>query len=305
VILMFRALYATSRVVPLRWLLPLGSGVGNLGYVISKRYRGVALKNLKIAYGDELSEADRRRIARAVFRNFGKAVIEFPYIASKSPDQIRKIALLEEADRERVDQGLAEGRGLLLISAHFGNFELMIRRLVIEGYSTSVVARNDDNTAFAKVVNGIREGAGYNVFGRGNAARPIIRHLRNGGLLGMLPDQKSEDTFVPFFGQLSGTVAGPAVLSLRTGAPLLPAFCIRQPDDTHKIIVLDAFHTKYTGDVDADTERIMTEVNRIIESFIRQYPDQWLWLHDRWKVVPPPEVAAAWEAKGQAPSSAC
>jgi KDO2-lipid IV(A) lauroyltransferase len=147
------------------------------------------------------------------------------------------------------------------------------------------------------VVNDIRKNGGYEVLGRGNAAKPVIQRLKAGKVVAMLPDQKSEDVWVPFFGRLSGTVAGPAIIALRTGAPLVPCFCVRQPDDTHRIVVMPEIDTTATGDQQADVERIMTEVNAAIESVVRKYPDQWLWLHDRWRDQAPPEVAAKWALK--------
>lgn len=304
VVLSFRGLVKAARVVPLRAMLSFGSAIGTLGYVLSKRYRSVAYKNLTIAYGDTLTPAERRRLTIGVFRHFGKAVVEFPYIAAMSPDQFRQITTLDEADKSRIDRALAGGRGVVAFSAHIGNFELMARRFSVEGYRFMVVVRNDQNQDFAQAVNDLRQNGGYEVIGRGEAARPILKHLKNGGVVGVLSDQRSDDMAAPFFGRLSGTVAGPAVLALRTGAPLLPMFCIRLPDDTHKLIVMDPIYAEPTGDSDADVLRVMTEVNAVIERMVRAYPEQWLWLHDRWKEPVPPPIARS-EVKEHMPSSVC
>lgn len=305
VVLAIRSLAAVARILPLSIMLPVGSALGTLGYALSKRYRSVAERNLKIAYGEEMSAVERRRLTRAVFRNFGKAVIEFPYVCALSPQALLKITLLEDEDRARVDRALAQGRGVVAFSAHLGNFELMARRFVVDGYRFMVVVRNDPNATFTKTVNEIRSTGGYDVIGRGDAARPILKHLKNGGIVGILSDQRSGDLAAPFFGRPSGTVAGPAVLALKTGAPLLPIFCIRLPDDTHKLIVMDPINAESTGDYNADILRVMTQVNTIMEEVIRRYPDQWLWLHDRWKIRPGENVIARQETKGQVPSSAC
>ena len=114
-----------------------------------------------------------------------------------------------------------------------------------------------------------------------------MQRLRGNGIVAIVPDQKSEDVFVPFFGRLAGTVAGPAVLSLKTGAGILPMFCPRQPDGTYRVVILPEIDPTPTGDTDADIRRIMAEITRVIEDIVRQYPDQWLWLHDRWRVPPP------------------
>jgi KDO2-lipid IV(A) lauroyltransferase len=305
VLFFFKILLFFAKIVPLRMMLPVGSALGDLGYLLSKRYRRVALKNLKIAYGDELDEAGRRRIARAVFRNFGKAVIEFPYIGVMPPDKIRQMVHIDAEDRRKIDEALAGGCGAIVFSSHIGNFELMARSLAFEGYRFTAVVRNDQNEAFARTINELRSNGGYGVIGRGDSVRQILKHLKSGGVIGILADQAANDLFVPFFGRLSGTVAGPAVLALRSNARLLPIFCIRQPNDTHKILVMDAFKPSDVGGPDGDPKRVMAEVNRIIELVIRQYPEQWLWLHDRWKVVPPEEAVREWETKGQVQSSAC
>jgi KDO2-lipid IV(A) lauroyltransferase len=186
----------------------------------------------------------------------------------------------------------------VVISGHFGNFELMARRLVLAGFRFSVVVRNDGNPAIADALNGVRKQAGYDVIGRGET-RGLLRRLRSATneVIGMLPDQKSDDIFVPFFGELCGTVAGPAVVALKTGSPIIPIFCVRMANDTHRIEVGAPIEPENTGDKAGDVERLMTRINLEIEKMVRSYPDQWLWLHDRWRVRPSAEVAARWAAK--------
>jgi KDO2-lipid IV(A) lauroyltransferase len=113
-----------------------------------------------------------------------------------------------------------------------------------------------------------------------------VQKLREGGLVAILPDQKSDDVFVPFFGKTAGTVAGPAILALKTGAPIVPFFCPRLPNGTFRMVVGDEIDTHTTGDQTADVERIMTDINLAVEKIVREYPDQWLWLHDRWLIRP-------------------
>ncbi|MDR3706887.1 MAG: lysophospholipid acyltransferase family protein [Capsulimonadaceae bacterium] len=287
-----------ARIVPLKAMLPFASSLGRLGFRLSKRYREVGLKNLGIAYGDSLSEAEKLKIIERVFRNFAKAAIaEFPYVGSMSADAVRKLVTISPEDEEYLWSMHREGKGILFITGHFGNFELAAKRIAIEGLKLSVVARMDRNAVMADLFNGIRQDGGYQVLGRGNAAKDVIKALKRGEIVAMLPDQKSEDCWVPFFGRLAGTVAGPAIMALRTGAPLIPCFCVRQPDDTHHILALPRIDATSTGDQHADVERIMTDVNAAIEKAVRMYPDQWLWLHDRWRVTPPAEVVEKWAQK--------
>lgn len=121
---------------------------------------------------------------------------------------------------------------------------------------------------------------GMTVLSRGDSARPILKKLKHQEVVGILPDQNSDESYVPFFGKPCGTVLGPAVLHMRTGAPLLPAYCVRLAPGKYKTIVLEAIDLENRCD---SPEELMTQVNAALESVIRQYPEQWLWMHDRWK----------------------
>jgi KDO2-lipid IV(A) lauroyltransferase len=294
----FRTMYIAARIVPFSVMIAFGRGLGVFAYRVDRRYRKVALKNLTIAYGNTMSMAEKLRIVRGVFVGFAKSSMEFVAVSHMKPDAICRLCYLDPADKARIDESLGRGKGLVVISGHFGNFELMARRLVLAGFRFSVVVRNDGNPAIADALNGVRKQAGYDVIGRGET-RGLLRRLRSATneVIGMLPDQKSDDIFVPFFGELCGTVAGPAVVALKTGSPIIPIFCVRMANDTHRIEVGAPIEPENTGDKAGDVERLMTRINLEIEKMVRSYPDQWLWLHDRWRVRPSAEVAARWAAK--------
>ena len=282
---LFRALLRVLRVVPWSVAGGWGEALGGLGYRLSARYRRVADGNLRHAYGDALSEGERRLLIRRVFESFGRSLMEFLKAPSMSPAQIKTIVRADSY--AHVEAVLARGKGMILLAAHFGNWELLARRAALEGYEFAVVARQSHDPEFNKITDSIRENGGYLVLPRGGSPRAILQRLRGNGIVAILPDQKSEDVFVPFFGRLAGTVAGPAVLSLKTGAGIVPMFCPRQPDGTYRVEILPEIDTTSTGDTEADTHRIMADVTRVIEDMVRRYPDQWLWLHDRWRVPPP------------------
>ena len=133
-------------------------------------------------------------------------------------------------------------------------------------------------------MRGLREqNGGVTVARKGGPVRELLAILKRGDALGLLPDQNSGDLFAPFFGVPAGTVAGPATLALHTGAAIIPTYCVRLPDDRYRLMILPPIDTTATGDREADARRIMTDVNAALESVIRQYPDQWLWIHNRWK----------------------
>jgi len=262
-----------------------GEWVGALGYRVSARYRGVADANLRRAFGEALSDADRRALIRRVFQNFGRmALVEFLKAPHLTPQSLRRLVRVEGEGYAPVEALLARGRGMILVTAHFGNWELLARRAALEGYKVLVVARQSEDPAFNAITDRLRENGGYTVHPRGASPRALLQQLRRNDIVAILPDQKSEDVFVPFFGHAAGTVTGPAVLALKTGAPILPMFCPLQPDGTYRMELLPEIDTTPTGDVEADTRRIMAEITLAIEDMVRRYPDQWLWMHDRWRM---------------------
>jgi KDO2-lipid IV(A) lauroyltransferase len=257
--------------------------MGALAYRLSARYRNVADKNLRNAFGDSLTPRERQALIKRVFQNFARAtLVEFLKAPALTPDNLRRMVRCESW--APVDALLARGKGLITITAHFGNWELLARRAALEGYQVVVVARRSGDAAFDEITDQLRQNGGYTVHPRGGSPKVLLQQLRRNGIIAILPDQKSEDVFVPFFGRAAGTVAGPAVLALKTGAPILPMFCPRQPDGLYCVEFGPQIDTAPTGNADADAERIMADINASIENVVRRYPDQWLWLHDRWRM---------------------
>jgi KDO2-lipid IV(A) lauroyltransferase len=157
-----------------------------------------------------------------------------------------------------------------------------------------VVAREPEDPLFGAYVRRMRESAGFAVLGKGSSARELLAVLRRGEMISLLPDQNSGDLFVPFFGVPVGTVAGPASLALHTGATLLPCYCVRRPDDTYEVLFFSPIPSVPMGDRQADLVRITGEVNRVLEQAVRRYPDQWLWLHNRWRSAFEEKNRARW-----------
>ncbi len=288
----FLLLLAVFKRLPLRGAQAWGAFVGALGFALSKRYRDVADRNLQWAFGDALDPDRRRALVRRVFVNFGRATLgEFLKAPFLTPDALRQ--LVKADTYAPIDALLARGKGLILVTAHFGNWELLARRAILEGYAVTVVARQGDDPAFNALTDRLRANGGYEVHPRGASPRLLLQRLRQNKIVAILPDQKSDDVFVPFFGKTAGTVAGPAVLALKTGAPIVPMFCPRLPDGTYQVVICPEINTQPTGDAKADTQRIMADINLAIEEIVRRFPDQWLWLHDRWRL--PPQEHPAYE----------
>lgn len=262
----------------------LGKGLGALLYYGLKRYRKVAHKNLALVYGAEKSPQEITRMAKAVYRHFGQVATEFVKLPTLDRTAVDKIVTVE--GEENLKQALSEGRGVLIMTGHFGNWEMLARWFTTHGYPLNVVARDARVKNASKMLEETRRGSGANVLLRGNAARGVLQHLKRNELIGILPDQNAIDVFAPFFGLPTGTVDGPAVFHLKTQAPLVFSWCVRTPDNRYHITFEPPVVHPASGDKQADAEAIMTLVNARLEAQIRQHPTQWLWLHDRWKASP-------------------
>lgn len=230
-------------------------------------------------------------MARQVFINSCKTAVEFLRLPGMPPEALdRKVHL---AGQEHLDTALACGKGVLLISAHFGNWELMAAKLTREGYPLDVLVRDTELRSTTDVLTSTRESTGMRVFSR-QAILPAVLALRRNRILAILPDQHElTGIFINFLGHPAKTPIGPAAIALKTGAMLLPVFTFRQPDDTLLVQCYPPFAAEPTGDKTADTRALTEKIMGIIQERIREAPDQWLWLHDRWKSSPPPPTAEA------------
>jgi len=269
----------------------LGRGLGAITFCLLGRYRRAALRNLELVYGDEFSKKHRYAMARAVFRHFGQVGAEFLRLPRLSDSVVEKLSVVNGEDHLKA--ALAMQSGVLLITGHFGNWEFMARWLALHGYPLNVVARDARDPVATKLLQDTRGSNGANVLYRGNSARAVLQCLKKREIVGLLPDQNAADVFVPFLGVRTGTVDGPALIHLKTHAPLLFAWCIRRDDGRFEITFDTPLVAESSGDKDADVVAVMTEINARLGSWIRKYPTQWLWLHNRWKASP--EVFASIE----------
>lgn len=253
----------------------IGARMGRLLGQFGKKRMEVAVSNLRMAM-PELP--DPEGVARRVFENFGRTAGDFLTLHERSSSQI--IDSMEVIGREHFDWCVDQGKGVILITGHYGNWERMGAYVGSLGYTVSVVARDADQQGVTGRVNQIREKAGVKVISRGNAARPMLEALRRNELIGILPDQNSSEIFIPFFGKPAGTVLGPGVLHERTGAPVLFVYCYRVAPARYALQIRPPLHAEPT---EVRGEAMMRVIHSELEMAIRAHPDQWLWFHDRWR----------------------
>ncbi|MCW5942597.1 MAG: lysophospholipid acyltransferase family protein [Fimbriimonadaceae bacterium] len=258
-----------------RW----GERLGRLGFRLSRKYRERTLSNLELAFPDKTAD-ERRTIAVRMFEHFGRGAIEFFRVSRRTTEDVMA-SVVEVEGLEYVDQARAEGKGALLIGGHFGDWELAAHYVAARGYPLTVVARDANQPEITEAMAELRRASGVELLARGGAARDILRKLKANELVGILPDQNDDEVFVPFFGKPVGTVMGPGVLHVRTGAPVIPLYMVRLGSGRYRLI----FEPPLAPDADAPNpaEGIMRAINRSLEAVVRAHPEQYLWLHDRWK----------------------
>jgi KDO2-lipid IV(A) lauroyltransferase len=274
------------RILPLPTALAVGRGMGTFMRKLSKKRYRVALQNLDIAYGDTLPQAEKERIARESFKNFGMFAIEVLKFSEMDQEEVEKRIEVDLVRYAAFQELMEKNKGCILVTGHIGNFEIAGRWIVPRGYEVIALAREARDQGTTDIMNKAREKSGVKVVNLGHSLKPIIAGLKRNACIAIICDQNAADVFVPFFGHPTGTVDGPARIALKMGAPLLFFYTVRDGKGGYQLRSSGHYWPESTGDEKADIERTMAEVNHRLEEIIRQYPEQWLWFHDRWKSSP-------------------
>jgi KDO2-lipid IV(A) lauroyltransferase len=249
--------------------------------------------NLRIAF-PEMSEEKRERILLESFRNLGRCLGEFAFLSRLTDEEAKGRVRIEGLELYEAARARKEGGGAVALTAHFGNWELFGIAMGAYGYPLTIVHRERENPLLDDIVMGQRgAGAAENV-ARGNAARAALRALRDGRFLAMPYDQSckpSEGVFVPFFGRLAIARVAPARIAMKTGVPVIPCFLHREPDGFHHVCKIRPALEMVEDPTDPAAALVenVRRMTRSIEDEIRRAPEQWSWIHRRWRVQPPGE----------------
>ncbi len=277
--------------VPLSLRRSFFIGLSRLFSYLVPRQRMIALHNLRCAF-PEKTDKEILNIARGVYRTMGIVAAEFFDIPKLTPENIREI--VEPLGLENCEQALAKGRGVLLFSAHFGNWELEAAAIALLVKPAVVIYRPLDSPVLDSLVSRVRSASGNKPLPKENAMRSMLRTLHKNGMLGILIDQNVawyEGVFVNYFGRPAATTNGLALLALHSGAPVLPAYLIRLPGGRYRLVIEPEMEIIDTGEREADIIANTQRFTKVIEDTVRKYPDQWLWVHQRWKTqlcqIPP------------------
>lgn len=277
-------------ILPRKTARSLGAAIGAVAYVALNRLRRTGLRNLTIAFPGHTEER-RRSTLKRVYRNLGHQLAEFCQMPSYTPEIARSLIRYE---------GLANylaardgGKGVLVLTGHLGAWELSSFHHSLVGYPMGMVIRRLDNPLVDAFVNRIRCLHGNRVIHKDDFARGLIASMRAGETVGILMDTNMtppQGVFVPFFGRLAATASGMARVALKTGAAVLPGFLLWEENEQQYVLRFGPrIELIETGDAEADAIANTANFTAVLESYIRQYPDQWLWMHRRWKTRPPGE----------------
>ena len=281
----FLAVYsiiAFLHMMPLSFVLKFGSFIGLFAYYIIPVRRSVALTNLKIAF-PEKSDRERKMICRDSYKNFGMTFFEFLCLNTLSHEKIKRMVTFDPPDL--MSETMALNKGVIVITGHFGSFELAGVSVSNAGNPLVVLVKAMRNPMVESIMDKLRKETGIGVIKTKDGISPIIRSIRDGKLVAFVADQDGgvNGVNVDFFNTESSTPAGPALFALRTGAPSIGVYIIREGIAKYTA----KFHLiSYDGLPDNKDDKVREMIQRytsLLESYIRQYPGQYFWMHKRWK----------------------
>lgn len=261
-------------------------------YWVFGRLRRVGERNLSLAL-PELSPGARKEILHGVYRHLGWQLVEFCRMTRYTPENTR--AWIRTEGLEHYLAAQAKGKGVLVLTGHLGAWELSSFYHSLMGYPMGMVIRRLDNRYLDEYVNGIRCLHGNRVLHKDDFARGLLTAMHAGETVGILMDTNMtppQGVFVNFFGLPACTAPGLARVALKTGAAVLPGFMLWEPAERRYVLHFGPeLRFQQSGDAEADTLAATQQCNDVLEAWIRRYPDQWLWIHRRWKTRPEGEQA--------------
>ena len=275
-----------ARLIPLRILLVLAEFAGKLGFEFLSKYREIAISNLDRVFPRD--HETNKKIAEKVFVNFVKNGAEWVKFLSMSPADVKKM-IPEVRGREHLDEVLSRGKGALVLGFHFGNWELLGIGLRVLGYPGALVARRIYFDKYDAIITGMRARFNARVIYRDESPKKMLMELKKGNVLGIVPDQDVDSVdgvFVDFLGFPAHTPTAPVKLASAAGTSIVPVFVVRGEGNRHTMIIEKPIHVPERIKDKEEITRYTKEWSDMLESYVRKYPEQWVWVHKRWKTVP-------------------
>jgi Kdo2-lipid IVA lauroyltransferase/acyltransferase len=265
----------------------MGRAIGMISLLIPFKRKGIAFENIKTSLGESLGKRDLSRVNRKFLLHFSQMLFELPHIFRMDQDNLKEYVTF--SNEETLIKAVSKGKGVFILTGHLGNWEILSAAASIRFGNTSVVARPFDNEELDDLMTSLRSRFGTEIITKQKAMRKLLNAIQRKRIIGILLDQNVdwyEGACVTFFNRWACTNKGLALLALRTGAPVIPAFALRRKDGRYRIIIGNEIPLIKTGDKTKDIEENTALYTQIIEDFIRKYPEQWFWFHNRWKTRP-------------------
>jgi KDO2-lipid IV(A) lauroyltransferase len=290
--------YATARLLlagfgalPQQVALRIGSIMAGVAYYFAGRLRRTGERNLRLAF-PERSPSERRRLLRGCFQNLGRLLGVFSQFATANPKDLQP--MIECEGLEHLEAAQSNGKGVILFTGHVGAWELTSFALSLFDHPLSFLVRRIDNPKIETLIDRARTRLGNRTIDKTSAAREMLQTLQAGGTLGILVDLNTldrEGIFVDFFGVPASTTFMLGKLALRTGADVLPVFAPWDKQRQRFLLKIDGpLSFDSTGNEEEDVRRLTQSFTSVVENYVRRYPDQWLWIHRRWKTRPTGEA---------------
>ncbi|MCA1603480.1 MAG: lysophospholipid acyltransferase family protein [Acidobacteria bacterium] len=288
-----RAILSGLGVLPRQLAIAIGISIGRLAYLLPGKLRRTGSRNLEIAF-PEMSVAERKRLLCGCFASLGRLLGEFTQLPRATPEKLRQLIEYDVVGLAHLREAEKNNRGVIFLTGHLGVWELHSFGWSALEYPLSFLVRPLDNPRIEEMIERIRTRFGNRAIDKQSAARQSLRVLREGGTLGILSDlntQTREGVFVPFFGKLACTTAGIATLALKTDALVIPTCAVWDKKRKRYFFHGDPpVELIRTGDPSKDIEVNTARFAAAVERMVRLYPDQWLWIHKRWKTRPTGEA---------------
>ena len=281
-----RALLSVLRWLPRKASRAVGSALGIATFYVARRLRSVGLQNLRLAFPQAAPE-ERERVLKAEYRQLGHHLAEFARMPRYQRQTLEN--LIHYQGLEHFERASAKGRGVLVLTGHLGAWELSSFFHSLMGYSMGLVIRRLDNPLIDHYVNEIRCMHGNRVLSKDDFARGLLLEMKAGRTMGILMDTNMtppQGAFVPFFGIPACTGSGLARIARKTGAAVLPGFLLEEPDGRYRLHFGEEIALEVTRDSERDAIANTRRFTAVLEEYVRRYPEQWLWMHRRWKTRP-------------------
>lgn len=279
-----RGLLRFMNLIPRRLAVYLGGWVGLAAWFFTPKERYKALRHLTLVYGDRYTRRQKIAISRGYAVNAGRNIADVLRFKKHFATEVKPLVTVE--GWEHFEAAARLGKGVIGVTGHIGNFELLAAWVASQGYEAAVIGRELYDSRLDRLLLENREAVGITTIATTDSPKKIVKWLRDGKILGILIDTDSHRVrgeFIPAFGRWSYTPVGQTILALKTGAAMVPIACFRCDHNRYRVIIKPPVTVVDNDDRQKQVRQVTLECTKVLESMINDHKDQWIWLHNRWR----------------------